>query len=351
MLELFLDYALFLAKAATVAVVIVIVLSSAAALAMRSKQGRAKGYIEVNRMNTLFDSYKYALHEVMLPPPIFKKYIKQQAKDEKQQAKDEKKATKKAAASKEDEHKKRLFYITFKGDIHASAAEGLRHEVSSVLTSADDHDEVLVSIESGGGMVSNYGFAASQLQRILDKGLSLTVAVDKIAASGGYLMACVSNKIIAAPYAMIGSVGVLAQVPNFHKLLQEHNIDMDVYTAGEFKRQVTIFGENTEAGKQKFQETLEDIHDQFKNTILKFRPHLDMEKVATGEAWLAEQAQALGLVDELMTSDAYLMAACETSDVLEIKWVLKTSPAERLMNRIETSFKQVLNVAKRPFHF
>lgn len=348
MLDLFLDYALFTAKTATVAVavlatvalVVATVLGSAAALSAKRRQGRSKGYLEVTRLNDVFDSHKAVLDEATLSPVAFKKYAKKRAKDQKHAMKER---------NTDQGDKKRLFHLSFKGDIRASAVESLRNEISSVLMSAGDGDEVLVSVESGGGGVSDYGFAASQLQRLLDKGLFLTVAIDRIAASGGYLMACVSNKVIAAPYALVGSIGVLAQVPNFHKLLQEHNIDMDVYTAGEFKLPVSMFGENTKAGKKKFQEMLEAIHGQFKNTIAGHRPHLDIGQVATGEVWLAEQAKSLGLVDELMTSDTYLMNACKEADVLKVEWVVRSSFPERFAHLVESGFKRAIAATKRNF--
>ena len=108
-----------------------------------------------------------------------------------------------------------------------------------------------------------YGLAASQMQRIRDKKLKLTVCVDKVAASGGYMMAVVADKIIAAPFAVLGSIGVLAQVPNFHRLLKKHDVDFEMLTAGKYKRTLTMFGENTDKGREKFQEDIEDTHVLF----------------------------------------------------------------------------------------
>jgi len=200
-----------------------------------------------------------------------------------------------------------LFVIDFHGDIRASQVEQLREEVTAVLAIAKPEDEVLVRLDSPGGAVNAYGLAASQLQRIRDKNIPLTVSIDKVAASGGYLMACVANRIIAAPFAIIGSIGVVAQIPNFHRWLKKHNIDIELLTAGEYKRTLTLFGENTEKGRNKFQEDLEKIHTAFRNFVLTNRGQLDIEKIATGEHWLATDAFDLKLVDKLTTSDDYLI--------------------------------------------
>ena len=199
-----------------------------------------------------------------------------------------------------------LYLLDFIGDMKASQVDQLREEITAILSIATPKDEVVLRLESPGGSVNGYGLAASQLQRLRDKKIPLTVCIDKVAASGGYLMACVANHIIAAPFAIIGSIGVVAQVPNFHRLLKKNNIDFEQLTAGEYKRTLTVFGENTEKGRQKFQEDIELIHQQFRDYVLANRQQLDIDKIATGEHWLAKDAFDLRLVDALETSDAYL---------------------------------------------
>ncbi|MGK3627588.1 protease SohB, partial [Acinetobacter sp. A11] len=149
----------------------------------------------------------------------------------------------------------KIFVLDFKGDIQASAVENLREEITLILATAKaGRDRIVVRLESPGGMVHGYGLAAAQLVRLRDAGFHLTICVDKVAASGGYMMACIANEIIAAPFAIVGSIGVVAQVPNFNRLLKEHNVDFELYTAGQYKRTVTMFGENTPEGKAKFEE-------------------------------------------------------------------------------------------------
>lgn len=224
-----------------------------------------------------------------------------------------------------------LYVIDFNGDIKASQVEQLRDEVTAILCTAHPEDEVLVRLDSPGGTVNGYGLAASQLQRIRDKNIPLTVSIDKIAASGGYLMACVANRIIAAPFAIIGSIGVVAQIPNFHRWLKKHDVDVELLTAGEYKRTLTLLGENTEKGRKKFQEDLEKIHTAFRNYILTNRDQLDMDKISTGEHWLARNAFDLHLVDQLSTSDEYLVEKMSKYRAFKLTTPVKTSLANKLL--------------------
>lgn len=216
----------------------------------------------------------------------------------------QKKAEKRKKKDKKD--KPCRFVLDFKGDIAATQVEQLRQEITAILAIATKKDEVIVRLESPGGSVNGYGLAAAQLQRIRDKHIPLTVCIDQVAASGGYLMACVANRIVAAPFAVVGSIGVVAQLPNFHRWLKKNDIDVELLTAGEYKRTLTVFGENTESGRKKFQSDLEKIHTIFRNYILSNRQMLNIDEIATGEHWLATDALALGLIDHLQTSDDYL---------------------------------------------
>ena len=235
-----------------------------------------------------------------------------------------------------------LGYAVSGSDLRASAVDNLREEISSVLSQARDGDEVLVKVESPGGLVHGYGLAASQLQRIRNAGVPLTIAVDKVAASGGYMMACVADRIIAAPFAVLGSIGVLAQLPNFHRLLKKHEIDFELLTAGEHKRTLTIFGENTEKGRAKFLEELEETHTLFKQFVRDNRPALDVDKVATGEVWYGSDALREGLVDELETSDSFVQSRLEDWDVFEVKYVHKKNWQEKLGMAAEGAIERAL---------
>ncbi len=224
-----------------------------------------------------------------------------------------------------------VFVLDFAGDIKASQVDALRDEITAVLSIAGKDDEVCLRLESPGGSVNGYGLAAAQLQRLRDKNIPLTACIDTVAASGGYLMACVANKIIAAPFAIIGSIGVVAQLPNFHRLLNKNNIDVELLTAGEYKRTLTLFAENTEKGRKKFQEDIEQIHQTFKAHVLAHRPQLDMDAVATGEHWLAVDAFRLNLVDALKTSDEVLCSKMETFQLFSIKMHVKHSLFTKLL--------------------
>lgn len=225
----------------------------------------------------------------------------------------------------------KIFVLDFKGDIQASAVENLREEIPLILATAKaGRDRVVVRLESPGGMVHGYGLAAAQLVRLRDAGFHLTICVDKVAASGGYMMACIANEIISAPFAVVGSIGVVAQVPNFNRLLKEHNVDFELYTAGQYKRTVTMFGENTPEGKAKFEEELQQTHVLFKHFVEKYRPQLNVDKVATGEHWYGQDALDLNLVDKLQTSDEYLLALLPQHDVYVINTRKKATLGEKL---------------------
>ena len=335
MAEFFFDYGLFLLKAVTIVVAILAVIVVSVAAGMRTRKSTAEGHIEVTKVNDEIDHLRDTLSATVVDPDAYKIEEKKRHKAEKAEHKAHLKNLKKAAKKDEEkvedpDRKPRLYVLDFDGDMKASGVSQLRREITAVLSLAETQDEVLLRLESGGGMVHAYGLASSQLQRIKDHEIPLTVCVDKVAASGGYMMACVASKLLAAPFAIIGSIGVIAQLPNFHRLLKKNNIDFEMITAGEYKRTLTMFGENTEKGREKFVEDIEDIHVLFKEYVQQHRPQLNIEKVATGEIWFGQRAIDNALVDELMTSDEYIVKACNDSDVFEVKYCEKKSLPEKL---------------------
>ena len=314
-MEFLYEYGLFLAKVATFVVAFVIIVGVIAGAAMKQKP--EKGQLEIRSISDqLHDLTDYA-RGILLDKAELKKLAKKQKKEQKEKAKDE-------------QDTPRLFVIDFKGSMDAHEVEQLREEVTAVLCVADEKDEVLVKIESGGGVVHGYGLAASQLQRIRDKNIPLIASVDKVAASGGYMMACVADKVLAAPFAIIGSIGVIAQLPNFNKLLKKNNIEFEQHTAGNFKRTLTMFGENTDEGRDKFKAELGEVHDMFKHHVQSHRSDLDIETVATGEYWYGQQAHNLKLVDEIVTSDDFLLSQYQDKDIYSVKFTLKKNVAEKL---------------------
>lgn len=326
-MEFLSEYGLFLAKAITLVVCILAVVILVVASAQKSHKS-PHGHIEVTKFNDLYKDMRETLEKSMLEPGLLKHHIKREKKREKQQQAERKKQQKRGEPA--DSQKKRVFVLNFDGDIKASATEQLREEITTVLSLALPQDEVVVRLESGGGMVHSYGLAASQLQRIVKKQVPLTVCVDKVAASGGYMMACVADKILAAPFAILGSIGVVGQLPNFHRLLKKNDIDYEMQTAGEYKRTLTLFAENTDKARQKFSEELEDTHGLFKQFIRENREQLDVDAVATGETWYGRQALEKQLIDEVATSDEYLSNLVEESTILEVRYVHKKSLPEKL---------------------
>lgn len=337
------DYLLFLAQAVTIVVAILMVVSAVASLSMR-RQHAEGGHLEIRKLNERLQHLKDTVRQSVLHPSQFKRIHKEDTKSNKKEAQEQKKADKKKADKKPDPApaRARLFVLEFDGDIQASRVTHLRTEITAVLSMAEATDEVLVRIESPGGAVHGYGLAASQLDRVRQHGVPLVVAVDKVAASGGYMMAAVADRIVAAPFAVLGSIGVIAQIPNVHRLLKKHDVDVELLTAGKYKRTLTVLGENTEEGRQKFVEELEDVHELFQEFVSARRPQLDMEEVATGEVWYGERALAKNLIDELSTSDEYLTKACEDKDVFEVRWVEHKKPIERLLAQAEGALTRMV---------
>ncbi|WP_419810839.1 protease SohB [Bacterioplanoides sp.] len=346
-MEFLVEYGAFLLKAITIVVSILIVVGGIISLSARPKS-QADGELVIKKLNDELEDHKEQLEDAILDKELLKKMAKDKKKDDKQKEKSAKKAAK-TKTEDEPEEKKRVFVLDFDGDIKASEVELLRHEISAILTMASPKDEVVVTLESGGGMVHSYGLASSQLQRIRDKNIPLTVCVDKVAASGGYMMACLADKVVAAPFAIIGSIGVVAQLPNFNRLLKKHDVDFELFTAGEYKRTVTMFGHNSAKAKEKFQSDLEDTHELFKDHVALYRKDLNVEAVATGDIWYGQQALENGLIDEVGTSDQYLMNACDESDVFTVRYEYKKTLQEKLgiavQQGAESAFTRLLTAA------
>jgi serine protease SohB len=324
-MEYLFDYAVFAAKLITVAAVIAIPVIIGLVLVQSRRRHSAETAIEIRKLNDKFSDTSLALESVLMQPKEFKKRVKQVRKENK-------------VRRESPEARTRLFVCEFTGDIRANAVSALREEITAILSVAVEGDEVAVVLESSGGTVHGYGLAASQLRRIRDKGFRLTVIVDKIAASGGYMMACVADEIIAAPFAIVGSIGVIAQLPNFNRLLKKHDIDFEQIAAGRYKRTLTLFGENTDADREKYREEIEEAHTLFKQFVAAQRPALDLERTATGEHWFGTRALELGLIDRISTSDDFLCAKAADVDVFQVTGEVKKSIIERILGPSGTLF-------------
>ena len=366
------EYLMFLGQVVTLVVAFLIIASSLAGLSGR-QQGD-QGHLVIRKLNERVRELRFTMENHLLTAEEAKRQHKLESKSEKAEAKKAAKAAKLAAkqkpntkksvvveargdadvggekqgqaevAPKLEGQKDRTFVIHFDGDTAASGVDFLSVEISAVLTMAGPDDEVVICLESPGGMVHSYGLAASQMMRIRTQGIPLTAIVDRVAASGGYLMAAVANKILAAPFAVIGSIGVVAQIPNLHRLLKKNDVDVEVLTAGKYKRTLTLLGENTDEGREKFREELEDVHALFQEFVAENRPELDIETVATGEAWYGKRALELNLVDGLATSDEYLIELCETRDVFEVTWEETKKPIDRVLDKFNGMLDRVSHV-------
>ncbi|ANR77251.1 protease SohB [Kosakonia sacchari] len=328
-MELLSEYGLFLAKIATVVVAIAVVAVLIVNLTQRKRQ---RGELKVTRLSEQYKEMQEEMSVSLLDEHQQKRWHKAQKKKLKLEAKAAKAKAAKAKAKDSEQQEKgtpRAYVLDFKGSMDAGEVNALREEITAVLAVATPQDQVVVRLESPGGVVHGYGLAASQLQRLRDKHIPLTIAVDKVAASGGYMMACVADKIVAAPFAIIGSIGVVAQIPNFNRFLKGKEIDIELHTAGQFKRTLTLLGENTEEGRQKFRESLNETHDLFKGFVHQMRPELDIESVATGEHWYGSQALDKGLIDAIGTSDDLLLGLIEDHEVIGVRYQQRKKLMER----------------------
>jgi serine protease SohB len=346
-LDFLFEYGLFLAKIVTFVFAFGLVVSIVVGARQKNSQGSEKGHLEITPLNEQFEHMSESMLLATMDESLQKAEEKKLHKAKKKQAAILKKEEKKAAKQTDQDEsavatKSRVFVLNFDGNISASAVSHLREEVTAILTQATSNDEVLIKLESPGGMVHSYGLASSQLDRLRKKGIPLTACVDKVAASGGYMMACVADKILAAPFAIVGSIGVVAQMPNFSKVLKKHDVDFEILTAGKYKRTLTMFGENTEEGREKFVAELEETHELFKTYVSERRPQVDIEKIATGEIWYGSQAKDLALVDDVQTSDEYLVSRIAEADVFEVSFVQKKKLHQRLGLAAEESADRLL---------
>ena len=370
-MELLWDYLNFLLQTVTVVVAIVVVIAVISSVAVRRTSERSQvGHLTVRYLNDFYDAMRSTIEQASLTQGQAKKHRKAERKEKKQKEKagaksspekSESAATQESSSdekdsdkdeigkdkteekAEKDEGQKSVFVIGFEGDLEASKVERLKHEISAVLTQAKKKDEVVVKVESPGGVVHAYGYAASQLMRVRKAGVKLTVAVDEVAASGGYMIAVVADQILAAPFALVGSIGVAAEIPNVNRLLKKYDVDYEIITAGEFKRTLSVFGENTDAARKKFVEEIEDVHELFKEFVSHHRPAVDLSVVATGESWYGERALDRNLIDQIMTSDEYIMNACDDSKVFELTW---HPPKKQLSDVLTQTATSMLSIAR-----
>lgn len=330
LIELLAEYGLFLAKVATFVVAIILIIGAAVSAGNRNS-GEGEGRLEIKKINDRLSQMEDAVRHAVLDEHA----LKQHGKEEKQANKKKSKAAKQQVAKNKGsdastDAPKNVYVLDFDGDMKASAVDNFREEITCLLTMAGEKDEVVVRLESPGGMVHAYGLASSQLARIKSAKVPLTICVDKVAASGGYMMACIGDKILAAPFAVLGSIGVVASMPNFNKVLKKYDVDYELLTAGEYKRTLTMLGENTDAGREKFVKDLEETHELFKDFVNDYRPQLDIAAVATGETWYGAKALENQLIDQVSTSDEYITSLAKDASVYEVKYVHKKNWQEKL---------------------
>jgi serine protease SohB len=330
-----LDIAAFALKA----LLIVAAIGALAVLIARlTRSGEPKDEeIKVRSLNERYDDMRDALNAALLDKKARKALLKARKKEAKAKAK---------ARTGGDDPAKRLYVLAFKGDMRASAVKRLGHEIDAVLTVArPGTDEVALRLDSPGGTVTGYGLAAAEILRLRERKIAVTALVDQVAASGGYMMACAADRIVAAPFAVVGSIGVVAPVPNLHRLLKKNEIDFEEITAGEWKRSVSVLGEITPAGREHFRGKLDATHGAFKTFVQQCRPDVDIDQVANGDHWLASEALALGLVDQLSTGDDYLFRARESARLFEVSTEARKTLLQQILSGVGVAARRAADFA------
>lgn len=317
-------YLLFLAKTVTLllaALALVIVIAVASRRGRRPRRG-----LQIRNLTERYDELNHTMRAALLAKP--------QARREAKERRRRDRARKREQRSAGGQHRPRVFVLDFHGDLRATQVDALREEITAVLAVAEPQDEVLVRLENPGGLVHEQGLAASQLARVRQRGIPLTVAVDKVAASGGYMMACVADRILAAPFALVGSIGVISEFPNFNRLLDRHGVEVEQFKGGDLKRTVTMLGRTTDVDRERMAAEIEDVHALFKEFVATHRPQLEIGTVATGQAWYGTRALELNLVDELVTSDDYLLRARDRADLYGVRYLRPVPMNRRLTSAL-----------------
>ena len=345
-MEFLTEYGMFLIKVATIVIAVIVLLGALTASGSKHRRGGKKGAIKVTQLNDHFDEMRDTLRRSVLDKDELKVVYKEEKKEAKVKKKEKKEQHKKeqhkdSGDIQVSERKKRVYVLNFKGNLAAEAVSSLREEITAVLSLAEPRDEVLLRLESPGGMLHAYGLASSQLLRIKNEKIPLTICVDKVAASGGYMMACLADRLVVAPFAIIGSIGVLVQLPNFYRALKKHDVDYEIVSAGEYKRTLSIFGEITKKGKEKVQEDVETIHGIFKKWVKDHRPSVDIDKISTGETWVGMQAKEKYMVDDIRTSDECIVTACDSADVYEVEFEIRKSLQDKLGSVFEGTIEKL----------
>lgn len=339
-MEYLIEYGMFLAKLVTLVVAFVFIVSILVSAGSKNRKGGGRGSIAISHLNDELEEMRDAMKKAIYDKEAYKYEQKLEKKRHKQELRERKQQLKQVSEASQDLEevaKKRVYIVDFNGDIEASDVECLREEITAILALATAKDEVIVRLESPGGMVHAYGLASSQLERIKSQHIPLTICVDKVAASGGYMMACLADRLVAAPFAILGSIGVLVQLPNFNRLLRKHEVDYETISAGEFKTTLTTFGEITQKGRDKVKEDVEEMHGLFKSWVKDHRPAVDIDTIATGETWVGLQALERSMVDEIMTSDECIVNACEEADVYEIRYEIRRTLGDKIGAAIHKS--------------
>lgn len=251
--------------------------------------------------------------------------------------------------------RKTAVLLSFNGDINATEVIEFGRAVSMIVQMKDLVSEVYIIINSGGGVVNGYGLLASEIERLHYSEIETYALIDQVAASGGYMAACVANHVVAAPFAYIGSIGVVSEMPNFNQILSDNGINIEQHTAGKSKRTVTPLGKITDEDRNEFKKKLERIHRSFINHVSHYRNINDADEnknsiIFSGDYWIAEETVELelGLVDEISTSQEFLLDKMKEYNIIEITFQENKTKKSKLslLNSLTTLFSSANEIIK-----
>lgn len=159
---------------------------------------------------------------------------------------------------------------------------------------------VALVINSPGGSPVQSSLIAARVRRLADeKKIPVHAFVEDVAASGGYWLAAAADDIYADPASIIGSIGVISAGFGAHELLSRHGVERRVYTSVKSKSMLDPFLPEKAEDVERLKEILGDMHGVFEGYVRDRRGSrlADDADLFTGRVWMAEKAQALGLID------------------------------------------------------
>lgn len=200
---------------------------------------------------------------------------------------------------------------------------------------------VVLRIDSPGGAVVPAQEIYDAVQRLRTKhGKKVVVSMGSVAASGGYYIAAASDKIVANPGSLTGSIGVIMEIPNVQGLMKKVGVESVVIKSGRSKDVGSPFREMKPEERALLQAVLDDVHDQFIEAVAKGRglEVVEVRRLADGRIFTGRQAQSVGLVDQLGGLPDAIETAANLAKIEGEPAVLESQPGFSLKRLLESKW-------------